>query len=325
MLVPAGSGIDEPHAVRPSVLTHGDLVHHCIGNDVEIACRQCRRKMYGGGLIVGRHRAAPSARCRPQAWRAFLHRFRENLLRSRIAGMQFAGNGPMVLSTRQHRPPPRQHRHAQLWRVLHQEVIADDRLRRRQQRVAGSGRSVLQRGVAAVDADQQLHLVIVGCHVLVRDRPVESQTVAAAGLEVVGAVAQGDAAPVIGAAAEHSRPPPGEVAAPLVRDGDIGLAGYIPAAVHRRVVEALVLVRSIGTAERCHVRRLKHRALGGRCVPAAGLEHQHAHTLHAQGVSRLSAARAGPDDDDVVGAALGACRHEWHRSMLLRLKLSHVR
>ena len=52
--------------------------------------------------------------------------------------------------------------------------------------------------------------VVVGLDVLVADRPVVAEAVAAAGLEVPGAEAERDAAPVVRPAAEHPAPEPHE-------------------------------------------------------------------------------------------------------------------
>src|SRR2546425_11996408 len=61
--------------------------------------------------------------------------------------------------------------------------------------------------------DQPVHAVVERRHVLVADRPVVAQAVAGLTLEVVRPEAQGNAAPVVGAAAHHPRPPPAEAGA----------------------------------------------------------------------------------------------------------------
>src|SRR5690242_2144253 len=78
----------------------------------------------------------------------------------------------------------------------------------------GGGRAwrVLHVVVAAIDADQHLDLVVIRGEIGIVHGPVEAQPITRVRLEIVGTVAQRDAAPVIGAPAEHARPPPLELA-----------------------------------------------------------------------------------------------------------------
>jgi hypothetical protein len=46
---------------------------------------------------------------------------------------------------------------------------------------------------------------------------------------------------------------------------------------------------------------LEHRGLGDRVVIATGLEHEDLHAVHGERVGGLTAARAGTDDDHVIG------------------------
>src|SRR6266853_1329770 len=136
--------------------------------------------------------------------------------------------------------------------------------------------------VAAVYADQQLHLVVIGREVLVAYGPIEPQPVATVGLEVVGTIAQGDSPPVIRATPQHARPPPIKATRSLFGRAHVRLSGYLPAAVHRRVVEAKGLLRRTDTPQRRQVRGLEHRRLGFGGIAAPGLEHEYLRTLHAQ-------------------------------------------
>src|SRR2546430_7363366 len=58
-------------------------------------------------------------------------------------------------------------------RPLRQKQVTDERRGRRQQTLGRRIRSVLPPLVGAVDADQQLNLVVVGRDILVTDGPVE--------------------------------------------------------------------------------------------------------------------------------------------------------
>lgn len=62
--------------------------------------------------------------------------------------------------------------------------------------------------------NQHLHLVAIRRNIFIGNRPVHSQAVVAVGFEIVGAVAQGNSPPVIGAPAHDSRTPPGELPRP---------------------------------------------------------------------------------------------------------------
>src|SRR5690242_7528092 len=80
---------------------------------------------------------------------------------------------------------------------------------------------------AAEDADALVHAVVGGGDIVVGDRPVVAQAVTALAPEVVGAEAERDPAPVIGAAAEHAGAPPVELG---VGGAGVRLAVNVPAA-----------------------------------------------------------------------------------------------
>ena len=122
--------------------------------------------------------------------------------------------------------------------------------RRRQQASRGEEFGVFSKPVvAAVHADQKLDLVVVRRDILIPDGPVDAQAVPGLRLEVVGAVAQGHAPPVIGAAAQHPRSPPIEAPRIVFARAHIGLPGHAPTTVHRGIVEAEWLVRGTGRLE----------------------------------------------------------------------------
>src|SRR5205814_8903944 len=81
--------------------------------------------------------------------------------------------------------------------------------------------------LTAEDPDQPVEAVVVRCHVVVGNRPIVAEAVPALALEVVRPEAQGNAAPMIGPAADHAGPPPAELGA---RCPDVGLAGNLPSA-----------------------------------------------------------------------------------------------
>ena len=143
------------------------------------------------------------------------------------------------------------------------------RLGRRQQHAVGRIRRVLHAVVRAVHADQHLDLVVVRREILVVHGPVEAEAVARVRLEVVRPIAQRDAAPVIGAAAQHARAPPLELARRIVGGAGVGLAGHLPAAVDGRVPEAEGLLGRAGAAQRRLAVGLHHRRLGGGLVAPA--------------------------------------------------------
>ena len=190
--------------------------------------------------------------------------------------------------------------------------FADAQLGRRQQDARRGIRRILQPFVRAEHADQHLHLVIVRRDIVIADRPVKAGAKSRARLEVVGPIAQRDAAPVIGAPAHHALPPPLELIRRFrVRIG-VRLARDFPAAVDRAIVEAVLLVRRGHAPQRSLARQLKHGHLGGRIKRTARFEHEHLHAFHGQRVGRLAAARAGADDDDVVRILKCVWRDDWH-------------
>ena len=89
---------------------------------------------------------------------------------------------------------------------LDQQLVAA-RLRRR---LENAVRIVRQSFIRSEEADVSVDAVVVRLEVVVGDRPVVAETVEALALEIVRPEAKRDAAPVIGAAAEHARAEPVE-------------------------------------------------------------------------------------------------------------------
>ena len=156
-------------------------------------------------------------------------------------------------------------------------------------------------------ADQLFGLVVVRRQVVVSDRPVEPLAVAAVGFEVVRTHAQRDASPVVGAPAEHARPPPHPLVARRCR---VRLAAHLPATVHGGVKIAERFVRRPGSAVRRVVVPLHHLGLFGRVVPAPGLEHKALGAGAGQHVSGHPSAGSGADDHSVIN--FGAWYYLWH-------------
>src|SRR5690606_16729755 len=155
--------------------------------------------------------------------------------------------------------------------------------------------------VGAEDADQVIDLVVERLEVVVADRPVLAEAVAALALEVPGAEAQRDAAPVIGPAADHPGTPPVEAGA---RCGGVGLPLDVPAADAGVVFTEWALRRR--TAAPVGLPRPgEHRGVGGVVPRTAGLEDAHVGAGLGEFIGSHTAAGARADDHDVVGVPLG--------------------
>ncbi len=189
------------------------------------------------------------------------------------------------------------------------ELFAGAHGRRRLEATGGRVGRVFEAVVLAENTNEHLGLVVVGREVLVAQRPVEAEAVARTRLEIVGAIAERDAAPVIRATAHHAGTPPPEFARRIVGRTGVGFTRHLPAAIDRRVVETEGLVRRARSAQGRVAVDLKHRRLRLRDVAAAGFEHEDLCTLHHRGVSRLAAGGAGADDDEII-TGLGLARSD---------------
>ena len=296
----AGDFVDADDAGRLAVLVHGHLADHGVGQEVEIAGRQRGRQVNRRGLVVGAGGATPAAIGRPETRGARAHRVGEDALGGGILRVEFRRDRVGVLLHAEHGAVNRDDGQAEFLGVFLREEFAGAGLRRREQTAVGRVGRVFETVVGAVNADEHLDLVVVGRDIVVADRPVEPETVARVGFEIVGPVTQGDAAPVVGAAAEHPRAPPPELAGRIARRAGVRLAGHLPTAVDRGVVETKRLVRCARAPERRLGGRLKHRGLFDRIVISPGLEHEHLHALHRERVSGLAAGGAGTDDDHII-------------------------
>jgi len=305
--------VDVGHARGLSGGVQRHLPGHPVGDDVQVARGQRRGQVDRRRLVVCPYRASPSARRGPEAGRPVLHVLGQDPLGLRVAGMKLGRDGPVVERLREDGPADGDHGNPQPAPALAHEKLAYPRLRRGQQAAVRRVGRVLKPAVGAIDADQHLDLVVVRRDVLVGNGPVETETVAAARLEIVGAVAERDAPPVVGPAAEHPRPPPLELAAMLHGRVRVGLAGHAPAPVHRGVIEA---ERLVGRPDRPKGRRivcLEHRRLRPGIIVAASLDHEDPSAVHRERVGRLAAGRAGSDHDHVIFVRRGRRGYKRHR------------
>jgi len=116
---------------------------------------------------------------------------------------------------------------------------------------------------------------------------------------------------VIGAAAEHARPPPPELLLGPLLVG-VGLAGHLPAAADGCVIVAEAPVRGAFAAQWRLLRGIEHRRLFGRLVIPARFQHQDLDAVQAEQHGHHAAARAGADYDDIIfakGLAVGEDGH----------------
>src|SRR6266516_185913 len=149
--------------------------------------------------------------------------------------------------------------------------------------------------LAAEHPDEALHALVIRPDVVVGAGPVVAQPVECLRLEVARPEAQRDAAPVVGAAAQHAGTPPAE----LVAGGDgVGLAVDLPTADAGVELAEGALPRR-GTAARRLVGPGEHRGVGGIVPRHARLEQRDVHAGAGEHIGGDAAAGAGPDDDDV--------------------------
>src|SRR5437762_4878095 len=191
--------------------------------------RQRRRDQYVGAGEIRLHAAAAVA----------------------LAAIMTAGTPIQWLG--EYREPRWDARHAQLiGRLLDEELVAA-RLRRRLKDAIRLVRQIL---MAAEEADQPVDPIVVRCNLPIRDRPIVAESVPRLPLEIARAEAERDAPPVIGAAAEHPRPPP-EKLRPW-RDG-VRLTFDLPAPVARVELSKWTSFRPRASA-RGRIRRQEHLA-----------------------------------------------------------------
>ena len=288
------------HAVGAAPGVQRDLAHHRVGDDVEVAGGQGWRQVDRGGLIIGADGATAAAGRGPETRGALAHGLREDPLRLGVAGVEFRREHRGILPLRQHGPMDRHDRHPEGGHVLLGVALAGPRGGRRLQHARrGIGR-IFQAVVVAIDTDEHLDLVVVGRDFLVSEGPVKAEAVAAARLEIIGAIAQGMAGPVVGAATHHAGAPPFKLPRRILVHLGIGLVRHLPAAIHRGVMETEGLVGRRRTTQRGLAVGLEHRRLLHRVVVAAGLEHEDLRAFHGEGVGGLATGGAGADDNYIV-------------------------
>ena len=163
----------------------------------------------------------------------------------------------------------------------------------------GIGR-IFEAFVGAEDSGEHFGFIVPGGEVVVGDGPIEADALAGLGFKIVGAVAKGDAAPVIGAAAHHALAPPGELAEIFFTCVGVGFAGDGPTGLDGGVVEAVLFIGSGGGAEGRHIRGMEHGGFADGIDHAAGFEDEDLDAFHGEGVCDLTAGGARSDDNGVV-------------------------
>src|SRR5207249_4918466 len=195
--------VDIRDAGRESVGAHRHLARHRVGDERELSGLLCRRDEYVWTREVRLHRTAAVA------------------LSAVVTGL------PSIDRLRRDRQSRRDAGDAQLVGRLLDEQLVAAWLGRRLEDAVGM---IAQPLVASEQTDQTIDAVVVRLHVLVADRPIVAESIERLPLEVVGAEAQRDAAPVVRAAAEHAGAPPAELRAGR---GGVRRAVGLPAAVTR--------------------------------------------------------------------------------------------
>ncbi len=170
----------------------------------------------------------------------------------------------------------------------------------RQEHARTRGGNIFQRLVGAIDTDELFNAIVIRRDFGVVHGPVEAEAIARPRFEIVRAVAEGDARPVIGSPAEHARPPPHHLARRVLERLRVRLTGHIPATAHSRVVETVRFIGRVFRPQRSLKVFLKHRRLARGIVGATCFEEQHARALHGQRVGALPTCRARADHDDVI-------------------------
>ena len=177
--------------------------------------------------------------------------------------------------------------------TLDQELIAAGPRWREEDAIGMVGKAL----GAAEQADQAIYLVVPRLEIVVGDRPVITQAVDAPAAKVIGAEAERDASPMIGAAAQHPEPEPLEVRS--LRPGK-GLARQFPAAQSGVELAEGALLGAHAPARRL-VGPLEHRRVFGVVPHRAGFQHDDSGAGPGQHVGSHAAAGARADDAHVVG------------------------
>ncbi len=248
------------------------LARHGAGDNRQLAGLHRRRQQHGGRLEVRVRGAAATA------------------LRAVMA------RGAPVQRPGQDREPRRHTGNLQpVGRLLEVQLVRTRQRRRLELAVGLVVQAGLGRVIGPEDPDKLVELVVVGLDVVVGEGPVVAEAIHAAAPEVIGAPAQRDAAPVIGAAAEHAGPEPVELRAG--RRG-VRLPFQLPAAPGR--VELAKRPFGRRTTARRLVGPAQHLAIAGLIPLRTGFQHADLGASFGEHLGGHPAASARSDDDDVV-------------------------
>jgi hypothetical protein len=278
---------------------HDDLAEHlAFGTGVAVEVLHASREP----LVIDQH--ARHHRVAADLQLAGLHGVGEEMVgraeeRGRVAAAAalaavMAGGKPVV-GHRLHGAANAHERHPQPLAGARQRDFGTAHLRRRQEVPAPRQRVVVI--VAATHADQLIDLVVVGRHVGVVDGPGDVPAIDLAGPEVHLRVAQADASPHVGLAADAPHANQLEV---LIGGREIGLFLRVEEELIRQLTARPTLAR-FGSA---HVRPVL-RAI----ELAARVEQQHVDALPREVPRRHATRRAGADDDDRVDLGGGLDEH----------------
>ena len=269
LLLLAGGGVHVGDGGGQAFVVRQDLARHGAGQDLQPSRLQGRRQQHRRGREVRGRRAAAPALAAVVAGRAAIER------------------------PGQDRHPRRYARDLEPVAGLLDQPLVGARGGRRLEDAVGL---VLQPFVAAEQADHLVELVVVRLDVVVGDGPVVAQPIAAAALEVPGAEAQGDAAPVVRAPSEHARPPPEEL---LALGHRVRLALEVPTAQAAVELPERLLPGS-GAPPRRGVGPGEHRPVLGRVPHRPRLQEHDARAALGQDLGRHAAPGARAHHADVV-------------------------
>ena len=260
----AGHAVEVLDALRPPAIVHEDARDDGVGADLELPGLQRERNQVVGGVEEGgRVAAAPAG--------AAVVAGREAADRPRHVGTTAADD-----------------RHAERAGGSLQQSLAAARGRRRQEVLAAGER--VRVIVSATHADELVHLVVVGRDVLVADGPGNLPAVAFRSRELEVAIAQADAAPDVGLAAEAPDPP--QVEGPALRRED-RLLLLAEEEVRRRLAAPPALPLLVRQDVRPVLRSIELRPR---------IEETDLDALPGQVPRRHPAGRTAADDDDGVDA-----------------------
>ncbi len=191
-------------------------------------------------------------------------------------------------------------------------------------------RHLLQAFVRAGAAEEHVHLVVVGLDVVVGDRPVDVEAVAAGRAELHRPVAQRAAAPEVRLPSQHARPHPGVGRARgrvlLLVHHPVAGEGVAAVRRHRLVLGQLGVV-GVGPVEEVVLGHRDRTVIRGHAEPARGgvgplhrpvllavvehapgFQHQHLHAGHRELERGHPAGGAAAHDDHVPARGAGLDR-----------------